>query len=57
VAQLLGDELPAQRPASSLVILPVLGLIAAVWLAMRLSQSALAWADLVQEGAPPMLLR
>ncbi len=57
MAQLLGDELPAQRPASSLVILPVLGLIAAVWLAMRLSQSALAWADLVQEGAPPMLLR
>ena len=44
VAQLLGDELPAWRPASALVILPVLGLIAAVWLAMRLSQSALAWA-------------
>jgi Zn-dependent protease with chaperone function len=42
VAQLLGDELPARRPAPALVILSGLGLIAAVWLAMCLGQSALA---------------
>jgi hypothetical protein len=46
VAQLLGDELPARRPAAALVILSVLGLIGAVWLAMCLAQSALAWAGL-----------
>ena len=42
VAQLLGDELPARRPSPALVILSVLGLIAAVWLAMCLGQAALA---------------
>jgi Zn-dependent protease with chaperone function len=46
VAQLLGDELPARRPAPALVILSVAGLIAAVWLTMCLGQAALAWAGL-----------
>jgi len=46
IAQLLGDELPARRPAPALVILSVLGLIAAVWLAMCLGQSALNWPGL-----------
>ncbi len=46
VAQLLGDDLPARRPAPALVILSVLGLIAAVWLAMCLGQAALTWPGL-----------
>ena len=46
VAQLLGDELPARRPAPAVVILSVLGLIAAVWLAMCLGQAALSWTGL-----------
>jgi Zn-dependent protease with chaperone function len=46
VAQLLGDDLPARRPAPALVILSVAGMIAAVWLTMCLGQTALAWAGL-----------
>jgi len=47
VAQLLGDELPAQRPAPALVFLSFAGLITAVWLTMCLGQAALAWAGLL----------
>ncbi|MDA8320736.1 MAG: M56 family metallopeptidase [Actinomycetota bacterium] len=46
VAQLLGDELPARRPAAALVIISAAGLIAAVWLAMCVGQAALGWAGL-----------
>jgi Zn-dependent protease with chaperone function len=46
IAQLLGDDLPARRPSPGLVIVSVLGLIAAVWLAMCLGQAALTWTGL-----------
>jgi Zn-dependent protease with chaperone function len=42
VAQLLGDKVPARRPSPAVVILTVLGLIAAVWLAMCLGQTLLS---------------
>jgi Zn-dependent protease with chaperone function len=46
VVQLLGDDLPARRPAPAVVIVSAAGLIAAVWLAMCVGQAALAWAGL-----------
>jgi beta-lactamase regulating signal transducer with metallopeptidase domain len=46
VAQLLGDDIPARRPAAALVILSLAGLITAVWLTMCLGQAALAWTGL-----------
>jgi Zn-dependent protease with chaperone function len=42
VAQLTGEDLPARRPSAAVVISTVLGLIAAVWLAMCLGQAIVA---------------
>jgi Zn-dependent protease with chaperone function len=42
IAHLLGEDLPVRRPPANLVMLSVLGAIAAVWLVMCLGQPALA---------------
>jgi beta-lactamase regulating signal transducer with metallopeptidase domain len=42
IAHLLGDDLPIRRPPRSLVVLSLLGAVAAVWLVMCLGQAALA---------------
>jgi len=42
IAQLLGENLPLPRPTRAQVVFSLLGLVAAVWLAMCLGQAALA---------------
>jgi beta-lactamase regulating signal transducer with metallopeptidase domain len=42
IAHLLGEDLPVQRPPTSLMVLSVLGAIGAVWLVMCLGQGILA---------------
>jgi beta-lactamase regulating signal transducer with metallopeptidase domain len=42
IAHLLGEDLPQRRPPRSLVVLSLLGAIAAVWLVMCLGQGGLA---------------
>jgi Zn-dependent protease with chaperone function len=41
IAHLLGDELPTRRPPAGLVVVSLLGAIAAVWLVMCLGQGVL----------------